>query len=95
MFFYDTCSLLDNYNLVFKDISSSPFVVSNLTLTELENIKTSRFKDDDIKFKAKKVCKLLNFYYGQYIIVNYEKDWDETYLKPNPIFLTYVLLQQI
>ena len=87
MFFYDTCSLLDNYNLVFKDISSSPFVVSNLTLTELENIKTSRFKDDDIKFKAKKVCKLLNFYYGQYAIVNYEKDWDETYLKPNPILL--------
>ena len=87
MFFYDTCSLLNNYSVIFKDISSSPFVVSNLTLKELEDIKISRHKDDDIKFKANKVCKLLNFYYGQYTIVNYEKDWDETYLNPNPILL--------
>lgn len=87
MFFYDTCSLLNNYAIIFKNISSSPFVVSNLTLKELEDIKTSKFKDEDVKFKAKKVCQLLNFYYGQYTIVNYEKEWDETYLKPNPILL--------
>ena len=85
MFFYDTCSLLDNYSIIFKNISSSPFVVSNITLKELEEIKTSRYKEDDVKFKAKRVCKLLNFYYNQYTIVNYEKDWDDVYLHSNPI----------
>lgn len=87
MFFYDTCSLLDNYATVFKEISSSPFVVSSITLKELEDIKNSKFKDDDVKYKAKQVCKLLNLYYEYYTIVNYQRDWDELYLKPNPILL--------
>lgn len=85
MFFYDTCSLLNNYNVIFKNINASPFVISNITLGELEEIKTSKFKDDNIKFKAKKVSQLLNFYYGHYTIVNYEKNWDEIYIKSNPI----------
>jgi predicted ribonuclease YlaK len=87
MFFYDTCSLLNNYTAIFKDISSSPFVMSNITFKELEEIKNSKNKDDDVKFKARKVCKLLNFYYGKYVIVNYNKDWDELYLNSNPILL--------
>ena len=87
MFFYDTCSLLNNYSIIFKNISSSPFVVSNITLMELEEIKNSSRKDDNIKFKAKKVSQLLNFYYGRYTIVNYEREWDETYLKTIPFLL--------
>lgn len=87
MFFYDTCSLLNNYSIIFKNISSSPFVVSNITLMELEEIKNSNRKDDSIKFKAKKVSQLLNFYYGKYTIVNYEREWDETYLKTIPFLL--------
>ena len=87
MFFYDTCSLLNDYSNIFKNISSSPFVISNITLMELEEIKTSRFKDDDVKFKAKKLSQLLNRYYGQYTIVNYERDWDELYIKPNPVLI--------
>jgi len=87
MFFYDTCSLLNNYSIIFKNISSSPFVVSNITLMELEEIKNSSKKDDNIKFKAKKVSQLLNFYYGKYTIVNYEREWDETYLKTIPFLL--------
>lgn len=85
MFFYDTCSLLNNYNVIFKNIDASPFVISNITLGELEDIKTSKHKDDDVKYKANKVSQLLNFYDGYYTIVNYEKDWDETYIKSNPI----------
>ena len=61
MFFYDTCSLLNNYNVIFKNINASPFVISNITLGELEEIKTSKFKDDDIKFKAKTVTQLVHF----------------------------------
>lgn len=87
MFFYDTCSLLNNYNVIFKNINASPFVISNITLGELEDIKTSKFKDDDVKFKAKKVIQLLNFYYGKYTIVNYEKSWDLAYIEPNPILI--------
>jgi len=87
VFFYDTCSLLNNYNVIFKNINASPFVISNITLGELEDIKTSKFKDDDVKFKAKKVIQLLNFYYGKYTIVNYEKSWDLTYIEPNPILI--------
>ena len=87
MFFYDTCSLLNNYDVIFKNIDASPFVISNITLGELEEIKTSKFKDDEIKFKAKKVSQLLNFYYDKYTIVNYEKSWDLTYIEPNPILL--------
>lgn len=87
MFFYDTCSLLNNYSIIFKNISSSPFVVSNITLMELEEIKNSNRKDDSIKFKAKKVSQLLNFYYGKYTIVNYEREWNETYLKTIPFLL--------
>ena len=85
MFFYDTCSLLNNYSIIFKDISSSPFVVSNITFKELEEIKSSYHKDEETKYKAKQVIKLLNFYYGQYDIINYEKAWDEIYIAPNPI----------
>lgn len=87
MFFYDTCSLLNNYNVIFKNINASPFVISNITLGELEEIKTSKFKDDDIKFKAKTVTQLLNFHYGNYTIINYDKSWDEAYLNINPILL--------
>ena len=87
MFFYDTCSLLNNYSVIFKNISSSPFVVSNITFKELEEIKNSKIKDDDVKFKAKRVCQLLNFYHGKYVIVNYNKEWDDLYLNPNPILL--------
>ena len=87
MLFYDTCSLLDDYQKVFKDIIDNPFVISNITFTELEQIKDSRHKDDDIKYKARQVSNLLCSSYGKYKIVNYNKDWDETYLHTNPILL--------
>ena len=39
--FYDTCSLL----LGLDDIFNEPFVISSITLEELEHIKTSAHKD--------------------------------------------------
>ena len=87
MTFYDTCSLLNGYIGIFKNIQDNPFAISNITLSEIESIKTSKFKDDEVKFKAKKVSQLLNFFYDSYTIVNYNKDWDSTYLEPNPILL--------
>lgn len=47
MFFYDTCSLLNDYKRIFN--SNDTFVISNITLRELENIKTSKTKDKETK----------------------------------------------
>lgn len=83
MIFYDTCSLLNNYASVFN--SSEKFVISNITLSEIEKIKTSKNKDDEIKYKAKKVSLLLSVCSELYTIQNYQKDWDSIYVDPNPI----------
>ena len=53
--FYDTCALLHN------DIDNieDKIYLSTVTLQELENIKTSRNKDEDIKFQARKITRWL------------------------------------
>ena len=86
MIFYDTCSLLNQYTDIFSKISVTPFAISNITLKEIEEIKTSKVKDEEIKNKAKKLSHLLNIHYGEYKIINYEKDWDEL-INSNPILL--------
>lgn len=53
--FYDTCALLNLGEKAFCE----PFTISLETLRELENIKTSRNKDQDVKYAARKVTKLL------------------------------------
>lgn len=85
MYFYDTCSLLNNYKQIFKTVPFERFYISNITFKELESIKTAYNKDNVIKYKAKKVAQLLLDYIGMYDVVNYQKDWDETYLEPNPL----------
>lgn len=85
MYFYDTCSLLNNYKQIFKDVPFERFYISNITFKELENIKTSGYKDNNIKYRAKKVAQLLLDYIGMYDVVNYQKDWDDTYIESNPL----------
>lgn len=85
MFFYDTCSLLDEYEEIFKNIQENAFVISNITLNELEGIKISKYKSEEIKRKAHMLTKLLNLHHDKFVTVNYNKDWDSTYLEPNPI----------
>ncbi len=53
--FFDTNSLLDLQQDAFK----SKFLISNITLSELEQIKTSGTKDEDTKWAARKVLHLL------------------------------------
>lgn len=55
MLFLDTCALL-NVNL---DNIKDNFIISSLTLEELENIKSSNQKDNAIKFKARQVVRFL------------------------------------
>ncbi len=64
MKFYDTCSLLLAQEKAFED--SEIFGVSSVTLQEIESIKTSSNKDENIKFKARKLIKLLDKNYEKY-----------------------------
>ena len=55
--FLDTCSLLIAGERLFE--SEESFVISSVTLNELENIKTSANKDADIKYSARLILRLL------------------------------------
>lgn len=63
--FYDTNALLNLQDKAFKE----HFVISQKTLEELENIKVSSYKDQDIKYRARKCSKLLDQNYGNYDVV--------------------------
>lgn len=71
--FYDTCALLNQLHHAFEQ----PFLISNITLRELEGIKTSAHKDPEIKFKARRLIHLLDENEDKYKVLSYRKDWDE------------------
>lgn len=71
--FYDTCALLNQLHHAFEQ----PFIISNITLRELEDIKTSFNKDPEVKFRARRLINLLDEHEGQYTVINYNKEWDE------------------
>ena len=73
--FYDTCSLLFQLQAVFKD--NKKFYISNITLRELEHIKTSTTKDENVKFRARRLLHLLAENENKYTIINYLKEFDE------------------
>lgn len=57
MKFYDTCSLLKKLDNLFAD---EYFVISSVTLEELEGIKTSTNKDPETKYSARRLLHLLD-----------------------------------
>ena len=71
--FYDTCSLLDLQDEAFKDY----FMISSITLTELEDIKNSKDKDEEIKYAAKKLLHLLENNSDKYKVVIYNTSFDD------------------
>ena len=73
--FYDTCALLDQLDTAFNDPST--VMISNITLKELENIKTSSTKDEDIKYKARKLIHLLDKNLDKIKIISYNTKWDK------------------
>lgn len=66
MKFYDTCSLLKRVDNLFED--NEVFMISSITLNELENIKTAANKDVDTKFAARKLLHLLDENPERYIV---------------------------
>ena len=66
---YDTCSLLAEIDN--DDLFTERFYVSSISLHELENIKTSKNKIEDVRYKARKLSHLLDEHYNDYDVVVY------------------------
>lgn len=67
--FYDTCSLLAEINN--ENLFIERFYISSITLHELEHIKNSKTKSDEVKFNARKLTHLLDEHYMDYDTVVY------------------------
>ena len=68
--FYDTNTLLVLGDRAFEE----SFALSSVTLQELENIKTSRNKSDEIKHQARTIVRLLDENSDKYNVVVYDDD---------------------
>lgn len=78
MYFYDTCALLNVGEAAFDE----HFIISAQTLIELEDIKTSRRKDESTKCKARAMSRLLDEWSEEGIYaVSYSEDFhrDDTF----------------
>ena len=67
-YFYDTCSLLLAGESLFEQ-DRDPFLVSSITLKELERIKTASNKDADIKYSARLLLHLFEEYPDKYEVI--------------------------
>ena len=73
IYFYDTCSLLDLQD----DAFTTEFVISSITISELEQIKTSGTKDEEVKWSARELLRKLEDNQNKYEIVLYNTEYDE------------------
>ncbi len=67
--FFDTNSLLNMQEKLFDDY----FYISSISLNELEDIKVSRNKDEDVKNRCRKVLKLLAKNEDKYEVIIYDQ----------------------
>ncbi len=74
MYYYDTCALLTLQQKAFEDF----FVISSVTLQELEHIKTSATKDEATKYKARKLIHLLDENEDKYKVDLFRADDPDT-----------------
>ena len=79
MKFYDTNAILKLQNKIFDE----NFIISSVTLQELENIKVSRNKDDQVKYKARKALHLLDDNSDKYDVVIYANALENDILGTN------------
>lgn len=79
MKFYDTNALLYAY----ESKNNEPFFISNLTLKELQHIKQSAYKSEQVKYKARH---LINWLMENqiYKVFSYRAEWDKE-LKKYPL----------
>ena len=80
--FLDTNALLNLQKEAFKE----SFVISQKTLEEIENIKESSRKDNEVKYKARQVAHLLDEHFGEYEVVA------NIYIIKTTLLLLYALM---
>ena len=66
--FYDTCALLTDLKEIFKN-EDDKIYISSVSLNELENIKTSAYKDEEVKYTARILLHLLEQNEEKYTVV--------------------------
>lgn len=74
-YFYDTSSLLIAGEDIFKQ--DHMFYISSITLKELENIKTSSHKDDNIKYAARLLLHLFEKYPDKYDVIIHKTKYEK------------------
>lgn len=80
--FYDTCALLEGDKHIF-DKEDTKILISSITVHELEDIKTSNRKDEDIKYNARKLLHLMAKNEDKYEIISYKDYWETELEKHN------------
>lgn len=71
MKFYDTCSLLKKVDNLFDE---GKFLLSSITLNELEEIKTSNSKDPEVKYAARRILHMLDENSEAYDVIIFTTD---------------------
>lgn len=71
--FFDTNALLNLQENAFKE----PFIIAQKTLEEIESIKSSGHKDNDVKYKARQIARLLDENEGNYTVVPFSNEIKE------------------
>lgn len=77
--FYDTNAILKLQDKIFDE----EFIISSVTLQELEHIKVSRNKDDQVKYEARKALHLLDENSDKYDVVIYNNSIENYILGKN------------
>lgn len=67
MKFYDTNALLE----LQEEVLAEPFVISSVTLEELESIKTNKNKTEETRYKARKIVHILDENRDKYDVIIY------------------------
>lgn len=73
--FYDTNALLSLQKKIFE--TEQKFYISSITLNELENIKTSGTKDEEVRYQARCLIRLLEDNEDKYEIILYKECLNE------------------
>ena len=68
MYFYDTCALINSLETV-----TLPFAICDVTLQELEDLKTSSKKDEDTKSKVRKVLRFIKEHLDDIEVIRYHE----------------------
>lgn len=73
MKFYDTNAIILLQSKIFEE----KFLISSITLNELENIKTSKTKDEEVKWAARQILRLLADNEDKYEIEVYKSHYED------------------